>query len=83
MNPEVTAAPAKAKLGLLDPKANLRVIVQTAVLLVVLLGGLWRFLNFKAGSKAANATLSALTRQPIELKNSVECGPPPQGLGSA
>jgi hypothetical protein len=66
-----TQEPEK-KPGILDPKANFRALMRVAVLLFVLLGGIWAFLRFTAGKKAADTVVATITRQPIELRNTIE-----------
>jgi len=63
---------APKKTGVFDLQANARVLIRIVVLLVVLVGGLWLWISFKGGTKTANAALAIVTRQPIEIKNSVE-----------
>jgi hypothetical protein len=73
MNTETPAAPAKP--GILDPKANLKALIRIVVLLAILGGGIWLFLRYTAGEKAANRVASVVLRQPIELKNVIESLP--------
>ncbi len=50
-------------------------IIQIGLSLLVLLGGVWLYFRLTAGQKAANQVTSAILRQPIELKNSIETLP--------
>ncbi len=61
--------------SILDLRANLKALSRIVVLLAVLGGGVWLFLRFTAGEKAANQVAATVLRQPIELKNSVESLP--------
>jgi hypothetical protein len=60
------------KSKLLDPKANLKVLFRVIVIVVVIIGGIWLFVRFTAGEKAANRVTETLLQRPMELKNSIE-----------
>jgi hypothetical protein len=70
--PMSTNAPSEKKPDILDPKANLKALSRIVVLIVVLGGGIWLFVRFTAGEKAANRVASVVLRQPIEVKDSIE-----------
>jgi len=64
-------SPSK-KDGLLDPKANLKALFRVIVILFILGGGTWLYLRYKYGGKVTAAVVSAVLRQPMELKNAIE-----------
>lgn len=72
MNTPPPVGESKAQSKILDPKANLKALFGIAALLVVLGVGFWIYLRFKIGSQRANAVAAIVTRQPIEIRNSVE-----------
>lgn len=55
-----------------DAKANAKALVRLVVIVAIVIGGIWLFIRFTAGKKAADTTTATLLRQPIELKNSIE-----------
>lgn len=60
------------KPGVFDPKANVKALIRIVVIVAILLGGVWLFVRFYAGQRAANRTVAAVLRQPIELKSATE-----------
>lgn len=56
----------------LDPKSNLKGLLRIAVVVAVLLGGIWLLIRFTAGEKAANRVTQTLLQRPMELKDSIE-----------
>lgn len=57
---------------LLDPKANVKVLVRIVVIVAILLGGVWLFIRFTAGEKAANRVISTVLRQRVSLVDTIE-----------
>jgi len=56
----------------LDPKSNLKALVRLVVIVAILLGGVWLFIRYTAGEKAANRVTSTVLRQPVSLTDSIE-----------
>lgn len=66
------AKPATKKVNsILDPRANLRALVRAAVLVSVLLGGVWLFVRLAGGKKAADYVVSSVVRKPISLQDTI------------
>jgi hypothetical protein len=55
----------------LNPKANLKTLLRFAVIIAVLCGGIWLFLRFSVGEKAANTIVGTLVKAPVDLQDSV------------
>ena len=55
-----------------DPKANLKALIRLVVIVAIVIGGVWLFLRYTAGEKAANRVTSTVLRQRINLVDSVE-----------
>src|SRR6267378_1470965 len=60
------------KAKFLDPKANLKGLLRIAAGIAAIIIGIWLFVRFTAGEKAANKTAAVILRRPIDLNNSVE-----------
>ena len=54
-----------------DPKANLKALVRLIVIVVILIGGVWLFIRFTAGQKAANTVTSTILRQRVDLVSTI------------
>jgi hypothetical protein len=65
-----TQEPKTSKI--LDPKANLKALTRIIVIIAVLIGGIWLFVRFTAGSRAANRVTSTILRQRIDLVNTTQ-----------
>lgn len=63
---------AESKSGVFDPKANIKAVARIIVILAFIAVGLWLFLRFTAGPRAANLVAATVLRQPIEITNSVQ-----------
>lgn len=71
MNTTPAVEPEKKNV-LLDPKANLKSLARAVIVLGLLGVAVWLFISLKYGNRAANTAAAIVTRQPIELRNSVE-----------
>lgn len=69
MSTEKPIEPKTSKI--LDPKANVKALVRILVIVGVLLGGVWLFIRFTAGERAANRLTSTILRQRVELANTI------------
>jgi len=61
--------------SILDPKANLKVLVRIFVVIAIIasfIGGYWLFYRVIGGKKAANTLTSALLHQRIDLVNTTQ-----------
>jgi hypothetical protein len=63
---------AASKSGVFDPKANIKAVVRIIAILAFIAMGLWLFLRFTAGPRAANLVAATVLRQPIEITNGVQ-----------
>jgi hypothetical protein len=54
-----------------DPKANLKALVRIAVIIAIVVVGIWLVIRFSAGEKAASRVTSTILRQRIELANTI------------
>ena len=55
-----------------DPKANLKALVRLVVIVAILIGGVWLFIRYTAGEKAANRVTSTVLRQRVSLADAIE-----------
>ena len=55
-----------------DPKANLKALVRLVVIVAILIGGVWLFIRYTAGEKAADRVTSTVLRQRVSLTDTIE-----------